>query len=187
MEENNVTAAATVGTATPIANPSPIPASAPATETKPDYEALYKELVKEKDKLKTSFDTTSSDLARVKRELSEHRTKEENDKAEREESDRKLREELEALRNERRLTMYVNQLLGVGMDSVTAKALAETLPDNVPDNFFDGIKKFIADSSARIRAEALNSQPSMTTGMPASAADANAEADKALRKAFGLY
>lgn len=153
---------------------------------KPDFEALYKELAKERDKLKTSFDTASSDLARVKRELSEHRTKEENDKAEREEADRLLHEELENLRTERRVGIYTNRLLGVGMDAEAAKTCAEVLPDGIPDSFFDGIKKLIAEITANVRAELLKEQPKMTPGMPPSSQDVAKSKDDAIRRAMGL-
>lgn len=182
--ELTTTADALAGTADAKSVPD---VTAPKAEEKLDYEAMYKELLKEKDKLKTSFDTTSSDLARVKRELSEHRTKEENEKAEREETERLRTQEIEELRTFKRISGYTTSLLSVpNMSADYAKELAGMLPSDVPDQFFDGIKKFIADETARIRAEALKEQPQMSTGMPLSAKDALSEQDKELRRAFGL-
>lgn len=158
----------------------------PEQEQAQDFEKLYKDLLAEKDKLKDSFDKAASEAAGYKRKLAEHLTKEEQEKLEREQADKDLREELEALRLEKRISTYSAKLLETGVTAEVAGTLAKTLPDGVPNEFFDGIKKFISDETARIRAEALKQQPNLTTGVPLQAQNVDDAEDAKMRKWFGI-
>jgi hypothetical protein len=73
-----------------------------------------------------------------------------------------------------------------GVTADVAGTLAKTLPDGVPNEFFDGIKKFISDETARIRAEALKQQPNLTTGVPLQAQNVDDAEDAKMRKWFGI-
>lgn len=156
------------------------------TPAEPDYKALYEQEKSEREKLKASFDKASSDTAEYKRKLSEHLTAEEKAKMEREQADKELREELERLRNEKRVSGYTTQLIACGIPAVDASSLASNLPDGISDQFFDGIKKFIADKTAEIRADLLKEQPKLTSGMPLSSADVDKAKEDKIRKAFRL-
>lgn len=161
-------------------------AETPQTPEEPDYKALYEQEKAEREKLKLGFDKASSDTAEYKRKLAEHLTAEEKAKMDREQADKELREELEKLRNERRVSNYTSKLIGVGLPAETATSLASDLPNGISDQFFDGIKKFIADKTAEIRAEALKQQPTPSVGMPLNGAPQKSEYDKRLDRAFGL-
>ena len=141
-----------------------------------DYKALY-------EKLKASHDKTSSDVARLKKELTERSTKEENERRENEERIRGIMEENERLRTNERIGNYSTNLMGWSMDADNAKDLASKLPDGVSEDFFAAVKTFIENERTRIRAEALNAQPKPTTGAPVSAVEAEQEM---LRKYIGL-
>ena len=155
-------------------------------DEKPDYEKLYKETLAEKDKLKTAFDKASSEAAENRRKLSEHLTAEENARLEREEAERKKDEELATLREERRLSKYSAKILECGVASDKATELAKMLPDGVPDEFFIGIKAFVADEATRIKAEALKAQPTLSTGMPVQAKTAEDKKNAQIRSWMGL-
>lgn len=179
MEVTN-NANVTEATVTPEQNPAP--EQTPAQ----DYEKLYKDLLAEKDKLKDSFDKAASEAAGYKRKLAEHLTKEEQEKLEREQADKDLREELETLRQEKRYSTYSAKLLESGLTADVAGTLAKTLPDGVPNEFFDGIKKFISDETARIRAEALKQQPNLTNGLPPQTPNVDDAENAKMRKWFGI-
>lgn len=174
MEENKVTVDATT-----------TPAEAPKTE-EIDYKALYEQEKAEREKVKLAFDKSSSETAEYKRKLADHLTAEEKAKMEREQADKELREELEQLRNEKRVSSYVAKLVSTGISADVANSMAQTLPDGIPDQFFDGIKKFIADLTAQIKADLLKEQPKLSSGMPLASADAEKAKDDKLRKAFGF-
>ena len=77
-------------------------------------------------------------------------------------------------------------MVSAGITAETASELAADLPDGISDQFFDGIKKFIEDATANIRAELLKEQPRLTPGMPLSSTDVKKSEQDMLRKAFGF-
>ena len=160
-----------------------------APEPKPDetdYKALYEAEKAEREKIKASFDKSASETAEYKRKLAERLTAEEKAKMEREQADKELREELEQLRNDKRVSNYTARLVSTGIDADVASGLAQNLPDGIPDQFFESLKKFIADLSAKIKADLLKEQPKLTSGMPLTTSDAEKAKDDKLRKAFGF-
>lgn len=170
MEENKVTETTVVAPSTPA----------------PDYEAQIKSLQAELEKAKNAVTKANGEAAGYKRQLSERMTAEEQAKLAREETEKAMRDELEKLRTERRVDKYTNRMMGLGLENEAAYNLSTNLPDGIPDSFFEGLKKVIADNSARIRAEALKEQPTPSIGLPPSAVEAVSEEDRALRRAFGL-
>lgn len=178
MEENKVTVDTTT---TP-------PAEEPKTE-QIDYKALYEQEKAEREKFKLAFDKSSSETAEYKRKLSERLTKEEADKLAQEERDKVIAEQLaerEQLLAEKRIASYSKQMMSAGMPTETADELAAVLPEGIPDQFFDGIKKFIADTTAQIRAEALKQQPVLTPGIAPTSQQAQAAEDLKYRRWMGL-
>lgn len=157
-------------------------------ETKPavDYEKMYRDAQAELEKSKAAVTKANGEAANYKRQLSERMTAEENDRMQREENEKKILEELQTLRNEKRVSGYTTKLMACGIGAEDAGSLSIDLPDGIPDQFFDGIKKFIADETARIRADLLKEQPKLSTGTPVTSQDVNKPKDDALRRAFGF-
>lgn len=186
MEEQKLT----VGTATITTPTNAIPTSAPAPKQEEiDYKALYEQEKTEREKLKTSFDKASSETAEYKRKLSERLTKEEADRLAQEEREKAIAEmlaEREQLLAEKRVAHYTTQMVSAGMTAEKAGELASVLPDGISDQFFDGIKKFIEETTANLRAELLKEQPKLTPGMPLTSSDINKQKDLDMRKAFGF-
>ncbi len=154
-----------------------------------DYKALYEQEKLDREKLKSSFDKASSEVAEYKRKLSERLTKEEADKLAQEEREKAIAEmlaEREQLLREKMVAHYTTSLVGAGIPTETAGALAQDLPEGISDQFFDGIKKFIEETTANLRAELLKEQPKLTPGMPLTSSDINKQKDDVLRKAFGF-
>lgn len=174
MEENKVDVTVTPETTKP---------------EEPDYKALYEQEKAEREKIKLSFDKASSETAEYKRKLSERLTKEEADKLAQEEREKAIAEmlaEREQLLAEKRVANYTAKMVSAGITAETASELAADLPDGISDQFFDGIKKFIEDATANIRAELLKEQPRLTPGMPLSSTDVKKSEQDMLRKAFGF-
>lgn len=163
--------------------------TAEVTPEEPDYKALYEQEKAERENLKRSFDKASSETAEYKRKLSERLTKEEADKLAQEEREKAIAEmlaEREQLLLEKRVAHYTTMMVSAGIPSETAGELATELPEGISDQFFDGIKKFIEDATANIRAELLKEQPKLTPGMPLGSSDVEKTKNDALRKAFGF-
>ena len=160
--------------------------NAETNEPTVDYEKLYKETLAEKDRIKSAFDKASSETAEYKRKLSEHLTAEEAERLAREEADKAKDEELALLREEKRVSSYNAKMLECGVASETAIELAKMLPNGVPDEFFNALKKFVSDETARIKAEALKKQPALSTGMPVQAKSAEDLENDKIRAWMGL-
>ena len=155
----------------------------------PDYKALYEKEKSEREKLKVSFDKASSETAEYKRKLSERLTKEEADKLAQEEREKAIAEmlaEREQLLAEKRVAHYTTKMVSVKMTPEQSEELANILPEGVPDDFFDGLNKFIEELTAKIKADILNEQPKPTAGMPPSSSDVKSQEDILLRQAFGF-
>ena len=155
----------------------------------PDYKALYEAEKAEREKIKQSFDKASSETAEYKRKLSERLTKEEADKLAQEEREKAIAEmlaEREQLLAEKRVAHYTTMMVSAGMTADVANTLAADLPEGISDQFFDGVKKFIEDTTANIKAELLKEQPKLTPGMPLSSTDVKKAEQDVLRKAFGF-
>ena len=195
MAENvATTATTTVGTGIPLATAGTITSTnviSPGTVKveEIDYKALYEAEKAEREKIKASFDKASSETAEYKRKLSERLTKEEADKLAQEEREKaiaQMLEEREQLLAEKRVAHYTTMMVSAGISAETAGSLATDLPEGVSDTFFDGIKKFIEDMTAKMKADLLKEQPKLTPGLPPASADINKSANDALRKAFGF-
>lgn len=142
-------------------------------------------------KAKNTISRTNSEAAEYKRQLREKQTKEEAEAAERAERERKRDEELETLRaqaeawkRERTTANYSKALMGVGYDAETADLIANTLPDGVGTEFFDGLKAFQDKQRQAIITESYSKQPSLSVGTPPQSAE-DLEMAR-LRKSIGL-
>lgn len=129
------------------------------------------------EKLKASVTNASADASKWKKsyygELDEAKRKEA-EKAEadaekervRSEAEQAMRDELNALKTEKRISVYAQRLMEVGYDAQTASSMAVNLPEGISDDFFATQKTFLESQKQLAKTEALNNQPSLTPGLP---------------------
>lgn len=137
-------------------------------------------------KLKEAFNKASSEVAEYKRQLRAKETAEETAKREAAESQQRLMDELNQLRKERTQSTYTAKYMEIGYDAETARALADTLPDGLGDDFFTRQKSFLEDTIQKTKAQVLNQQPQPTAGSPLSGKSAEDLEMEKLRKWAGL-
>lgn len=77
-----------------------------------------------------------------------------------------LQTELETLRRERNIAKYTGELVDarIGMDTETARAVAEALNAGEPDKVFDGIRQFITAHDKELKANAFRNNPTLPGG-----------------------
>ena len=137
-------------------------------------------------KLKEAFNKASSEVAEYKRQLRAKETAEETAKREAAESQQKLLDELNQLRRERTASTYTAKYMEIGYDAETARALADTLPDGLGEDFFTRQKSFLEDTIQKAKAQVLNQQPQPTAGSPLSGKSAEDLEREKIRKWAGL-
>lgn len=140
----------------------------------------------EVNKLKQRLNEVTSESANYKRQLHEKMSADERAKAEREEQEQALRNELNTLRRERTVSIYTSKLMESGYDALTAKTMAEGLPDGVGDDFFTSQKSFLETTIQNTKAQVLNQQPQPTQGSPLTGKQAEDLEYEKLRKWAGL-
>jgi hypothetical protein len=97
-----------------------------------------------------------------------------------------MKAENEAYKARERVASYTAKLMAAGFDGQTAAQMAASLPDGVEDVFFESQKAFLQAKTQEIKTQAINSQPTLPTGAPLSAGDAQKAEDAQMRKWFGL-
>lgn len=129
-------------------------------------EARIKALEAENGKLKQSVTNASSDASKWKKQYQEKLSAEEKAEQERNEATAAMQSELETLRKERNIANYAASLSAqdIGMDTETAKAVAEALNAGEIDKVFDGIRKFIVTHDKSLRESALKNNPVLQGG-----------------------
>ena len=137
-------------------------------------------------RLKEAFNKASSEVAEYKRQLKAKETAEETAKREAAEAQQKLMDELTQLRKERTASTYTAKYMEIGYDPETARALADTLPDGLDDDFFTRQKSFLEDAIQKTKAQILNQQPQPTSGSPLTGSQAEDSELQQLRKWSGL-
>lgn len=151
------------------------------------------ELKAENEKLKKAISASNADAAKHKRDAEEWQGKykatldeQEKAKLEAEETLKRLTAENEQFKAEKRISAYTAKLMGAGFDQATASAMASTLPDGIPDSFFEGQKAFLEAQKQAFKTQNLNSQPNLPVGAAPSTGDTMSAIDKQLRASFGL-
>lgn len=137
-------------------------------------------------KLKTALSKANSDAASWKKQFREKQTEAERVEAERKEHETAVEEELRTLRREKTVSMYVAQCLALGYDKDLALRAAEAMTDNDAAEIIACQQEFLEAKTKEIEANALNKQPSITSGAPPTAQAAEADAYNKMRKAWGL-
>lgn len=166
----------------------------PETPKVPTIEELQKqisELQAEKDKLKKAMDAACSDAAKFKKDasnwqeqfkstLDEQKRKE----FETEEAHKQLLAQLSEYKAKERIATYKSKLMTAGFDEATASTMSTALPEGVEDSFFEAQKMFLDFQKQNIKTQTLNSQPSLSVGVPPTA-NSDPETDN-LRRWMGL-
>ena len=150
----------------------------------PDYKALYEQTKAENERLRSSNTKASADVSRYKKELSNVLSKEELARREREEEEERIREELKGYKDRERIRNYSDKYREAGFSAETANKMAELLPESVSDEYFENLKISYNETMARLKAEALNSQPKPTNGTPPTPKDLGKSEDDKLTDAF---
>ena len=140
----------------------------------------------ETDKLKAALSKANSEAAEWKRQFREKQTEQERAEAERAEREKAVEEELRGLRREKTVSGYVAQCLALGYDKDLALRAAEAMADNDAATIFACQQDFLESKKKEYEAAALNKQPTITSGSPPTAQQADNEATNKLRKAMGL-
>ena len=139
-----------------------------------DLEKRIKELESENGKLKQSVNSASADASRHKHEkeelqkqLNERMSEEERAKAEEAKRNEERDKELEELRTKMNVATYQATLTAtdIGMDTETAKAVAEALNAGKYDSVFEGIRRFITAHDKALREDALKNNPTLPGGV----------------------
>lgn len=144
-------------------------------ETKPsvDWEARAKELEADNAKLRKSVNEASADASKHKHEkeelqkqLKERMTEEEKAKAEEAERNAARDKELDELRTAMNVAKYSATLMAndIGMDTDTAKAVAEALNAGETDKVLDGIRRFVVAHDKALREDSLKNNPTLPGG-----------------------
>lgn len=151
-------------------------------EKKPDNKAETDEI----NRLKAALSKANSEAAEWKRNYKA--TLDEAKQKELEATERRKAEleELEALRNEKRISSYKSKLMEAGVDGATADLMANALPDGVKDDYFTSLKTYNEKQKQAFAASAISNQPGLSVGMPPTAADAKKEEENRYRKYMGL-
>ena len=130
---------------------------------------------KDYDNLKNLNQKRNAELAEAKRKLAEKLDeKEKAELAEKEEKERLL-QKVSELETVVRVSSYNTKLLDAGLDSESAKELANSLPPDVPDSVFATIKSHNAAQVQKIQNDLLAKQSSLAVGKPPEPADPDDE------------
>ena len=140
----------------------------------------------EVNKLKTALSKANSDAAEWKRQFREKQTEAERAEAERKEHEQAVEDELRTLRRDKTVSGYQAQCLALGYTQELALRAAEAMADNDAAAIMACQQEFLDAKQKELEAAALNKQPTLTSGSPPTAKQADAEAEDKLRYYFGL-
>ena len=131
-----------------------------------DLTATAKAKDAEIEKLKAANTNASADASEWKKKFRSTQDEATRKEAERAEAEAAMREELNALKAEKRISVYTQKLMEVGYDAQTAASMAVSLPEGISDDFFATQKTFLDNQKQLAKTEALNNQPSLSIGTP---------------------
>ena len=164
-------------------------AAAPAEQKAPTVAELQAEI----EKLKKSISASNSDAAKRKKEAEDWQTKykstldeQKRKELEAEENIKRIMAENEQFKAKERISTYTAKLMGAGFDETTASSMASSLPDGIPDSFFESQKAFNEAQKQAIKTQNITAQPNLSKGLPPSTSATVSEEDKKLRKWMGL-
>ena len=140
----------------------------------------------ETDKLKAALSKANSEAAEWKRQFREKQTEAERAEAERAEREKAVEEELRGLRRDKTVSGYVAQCLALGYNKDLANKAAEAMADGDAAQILACQQEFLEAKQKELEATALNKQPTLTSGAPPTAKEAEREAINKTRSYFGL-
>lgn len=140
----------------------------------------------ETDKLKAALSKANSEAAEWKRQFREKQTEAERAEAERAEREKAVEEELRGLRRDKTVSGYVAQCLALGYTKDLANKAAEAMADGDAAQILACQQEFLEAKQKELEATALNKQPTLTSGAPPTAKEAEREAINKTRSYFGL-
>jgi hypothetical protein len=121
----------------------------------PDYSGYVK---------KDLLDKATSEAAQYKKSLREKMTEDEAAKAKAAEDMATIMAELETLRNEKAISEYTTQFMGIGYDEKLAKSTAEALQRGDMAVMFKNHATFVANREKDMKAELLKGTPTPPAG-----------------------
>ena len=136
--------------------------------------------------LKEALSKANSQAAEWKRQFREKQTEQERAEAERAEREKAVEEELRGLRRDKTVSGYVANCLALGYDKELAARAAEAMADNDAAAILSCQQEFLEKTKKELEAAALNKQPTLTTGSPPTAKQADLDAINERRKWVGL-
>lgn len=145
-----------------------------------------KDSTDEVNKLKTALSKANSEAADWKRQFREKQTEQERAEAERKEREQATEEELRTLRREKTVSGHVANCLALGYDKDLALRAAEAMADSNAAEIIECQRIFLETKKKEYEANALNKQPTLTTGSPPTSQQAELEATNKMRSYFGL-
>ena len=172
--------------ATPIEETKPVEPVTPVEPKQPEQPKQTEKPNPEIEKLKAALNKACSEASEYKKALREKQSEAERAEAERAEADKAMREELETLRKEKAVTEYTNKCLALEFDSELAEQTANALADGNIESLFDCLKSFVDATKTRLTNEALNKQPTLSTGIPPTTASTNDAEFEQMRRWAGL-
>lgn len=165
-------------------------AEAPSAETQAvtleSLRAQIKALEEEREKLKKATSNACSDAADWKRKY--RSTLDENTRKEQEQAERvaEMEKTLAAYKRKDVTATHAEKLVAAGYELEAAKDLAQYLPDDVPEEFFAKQKSYMDAQKQLIKTQALNSQPSLSVGIPPVNSGGATPEDNNYRRWMGL-
>ena len=136
--------------------------------------------------LKEALSKANSQAADWKRQFREKQTEQERAEAERAEREKAVEEELNSLRRDKTVSGYVAQCLALGYDKDLALRAAEAMADGDAASILACQQDFLEAKQKELEAAALNKQPTITSGSPPTAQQADKDALNKTRSYFGL-
>lgn len=137
-------------------------------------------------KLKAALSRANSESAEWKRQFREKQTEAERAEAERKEHEAAVEEELRTLRRDKSVSGYLAQCLALGYDKELALKAAEAMADNDAAKIMECQSEFLDAKKKEYEAAALNKQPTLTSGAPPTAKQAEQDEMNKIRHYFGL-
>jgi hypothetical protein len=137
-------------------------------------------------KLKASLSKANSDAAEWKRQFREKQSEQERAEAERAEREKAVEDELRTLRRDKTVSGYLAQCLALGYDKELALKAAEAMADNDAAQIMECQSEFLDAKKKEYEAAALNKQPTLTSGAPPTAKQAEQDETNKIRHYFGL-
>ena len=137
-------------------------------------------------KLKAALSKANSDAAEWKRQYRQGLDDAKRAEEERKEREEAIENELRTLRRDKTVSGFVAQCLALGYDKDLALRAAEAMADNDAAAIMACQQDFLEAKKKELEAAALNKQPTLTPGTPATAKQAEVEAQNKIRSYMGL-